>query len=82
MNEEEIIKEIFDIIGRYDGRGETDECIGEIKDYLEENNNIEDFKVDVDIDVYSSCGLDIYYIMIAWNDKAGLHLCGSKLTSY
>lgn len=78
MNIEEKICEIID---KYDGTGEIDECIDEIENYLSEKFESSNFIVKSDADVFDSCGLDIYYIMVAWSDKYGLHLCGDRLTS-
>ena len=44
---------------------------------FESNNSI----VKSDTDVFDSCGLDIYYIMVSWIDTDGLHLCGNRLTA-
>ena len=77
MNIEE---KIYKIIDKYDKRGEVDECVDEIESFLSKECNLKDFEV-VSDDVFDSCGLDIYYIMVAWNDSDGLHLCGNRLTS-
>lgn len=76
MNIEE---KIYEIIDKHDERGEVDECVDEIESFLSEECNLKDFEIVFD-DVCDSCGLDIYYIMVAWNDFDGLHLCGNRLT--
>ena len=77
MNIEE---KIYEIIEKHDEVGEVDECVDEIDTFMSKECNLSDFKVTSD-DVFDSCGLDIYYIMVAWNDAEGLHLCGDRLTS-
>lgn len=76
----DIKDKIYEIIEEYDGSGDVDECVDKIEEFLKENN-ITDYKIEDDTDVYDSCGLDIFYISVAWNDENGLHLCGSRLTS-
>ena len=76
-----IEEKIYEIIDKHDECGEVDECVDEIESFLSEKCNLTDFKVVSDTDVFDSCGLDIYYIMVAWNDSDGLHLCGDRLTS-
>ena len=76
-----IEEKIYEIIDKYDGYGEVDECVDEIESFLSEECNLTDFEVVSDTNVFDSCGLDIYYIMAAWNDSAGLHLCGNRLTA-
>lgn len=78
MNIEE---KIYKIIDKHDERGEVDECVDEIESFLSGKCNLSDFKITSDTDVFDSCGLGIYYIMVAWNDSDGLHLCGNRLTS-
>lgn len=78
--------EIYDIIEKYDGSGDIDECIGEIETLLEKyisEGVIKKFETFLDTDVFDSCGLDIYYISVAWIDNSDeLHICGSRLTSH
>ena len=63
-----------------------DDLVGEVKDMLEaEKNagNIKDYRYELDMDVYDSCGLDIYYLSIAWVDKDNnLEVAGSSYWSY
>ena len=77
---------IYDIIEKYDGNGNVGECVGEIKDTLNElvhNGEVQEFKVWSDTDVYDSCGLDIYYIAVTWIGKHGeLNICGASLENY
>ena len=77
---------IYDIIEKYNGNGSVDECVGEIKDTLNElvhNGEVQEFKVWSDTDVYDSCGLDIYYIAVTWIGKHGeLNICGASLKNY
>nr|DAO43714.1 MAG TPA: hypothetical protein [Caudoviricetes sp.] len=63
-----------------------DELIGEVKDMLEsekQNGNIKNYNYESDIDVFDSCGLDIYYLSICWVDNndelqiAGASYCNS-----
>lgn len=72
---------IYEIIDKYDGTGGVDECIDELENYLSSEFDSNNFVIKSDIDVFDSCGLSIYYIMVAWNDTDGLHLCGNRLTS-
>lgn len=76
----DIEEKIYEIIEKYDEVGEINECVDEIDTFMSKECNLSDFKVMSDDDVFDSCGLDIYYIMVAWNDAEGLHLCGSRLT--
>lgn len=77
----DIKKEMYNIIDKFDGKGDVDGCISEIEDFLK-GSGITDFNVEADMDVFESCGLDIYYICAAWNDEKGLNLFGSALFSY
>lgn len=76
-----IEEKIYEIIDKHDECGEVDECVDEIESFLSGECNLSDFKVISDTDVFDSCGLNIYYIMVAWNDLDGLHLCGDRLTA-
>ncbi len=77
-----IKEKIYEIIDKCDEYGEVDECVDEIKLFLSKKCNLTDFKVVSDTDVFDSCGLEVYYIMVAWNDSDGLHLCGHRLTAW
>lgn len=49
-----------------------DELIGEVTDILEDERkagNIKGYKHEIDMDVFDSCGLDIYYLSICWIDN-------------
>lgn len=63
-----------------------DDLVGEVKDMLEEQKslgNIKDYSHEIDMDVYDSSGLDIYYISIAWIDNDGkLNVTGASYWSY
>lgn len=78
MNIEE---KVYEIIDKYDGTGEVDGCIDELENYLSEKFEKNSFRIKSDTDVFDSCGLDIYYIMVAWTDEDGFHLCGNRLTA-
>ena len=60
--------------------------VGEVKKMLEEekiNGNISSYTYEQDLDVYDSCGLDIYYLSIAWVNKDGsLEVAGASYWSY
>ena len=79
------IKEKFLSIMENDIAGFND-LIGEVKDMLEEQKslgNIKDYSHELDMDVYDSCGLDIYYLSIAWVDNDGkLNVAGTSYWSY
>lgn len=75
-----IEERVYEIIDKYDETGEVDECIDELENYLSEKFESNNFIVKSDTDVFDSCGLDIYYIMVSWIDIDGLHLCGNRLT--
>ena len=77
MNIEE---KVYEIIDKYGENGTLDECIEELENYLSKTIKSNSFSVKSDTDVFASCGLDIYYIMAAWTEPDGLHLCGSRLT--
>jgi len=75
-------EEIYEIIEEFDGSGEIDECVEEIEKLFIDNSDISNYEVFTDTDVFDSCGLDIFYISVAWVDIDGeLHICGSRLTS-
>lgn len=63
-----------------------DDLVGDVKDMLEAEKkvgNIKDYRYELDMDVYDSCGLDIYYLSIAWMDKDGnLEVTGSSYWSH
>lgn len=63
-----------------------DELINEVEDMLKEEKdkgNISSYKYESDTDVYDSCGLDIYYLSIAWVNKDGsLEVAGASYWSY
>lgn len=79
------IKEKFFEIMENDVRS-FDDLIGDTKDMLEAEKsvgNIKDYRYEIDMDVYDSCGLDIYYLSIAWVDKDGnLEVTGASYWSY
>ena len=62
-----------------------DDLVGEVKDMLEEQKslgNIKDYSHEIDMDVYDSSGLDIYYISIAWiNNDGELNVAGASYWS-
>lgn len=62
-----------------------DDLIGEVKDMLEEQKslgNIKDYSHEIDMDVYDSSGLDIYYLSIVWIDNDGkLNVAGASYWS-
>lgn len=76
---EEIIDKFYEIIDSYDEYGNTNSVVCDIKALMEECQ-IKNFQISVDDDVFDSPGLDIYYVMLAWNDNDGLHIVGSPLT--
>ena len=75
---------IYEIIEKYDGSGEVDECVEVIEEFLSKcHDEVKTFKVWLDTDVFDSCGLDIFYIAVSWIDNYGyLKMCGATLTSY
>ena len=75
-----IEEKVYEIINKYDGTGEVDECIDELENYLSERFESNNIRVKLDTNVFDSCSLDIYYVLAAWIDKDGLHLCGNRLT--
>ena len=78
-----IKEKIWEIIDEYDGSGKIDECSEEIKDFMNSLEDVATYEIYTDTDVYDSCGLDIYYISIAWYTTSGnLNVCGSRLTSH
>lgn len=76
---EKITDKFYEIIDKYDEYGNTKGAVCDIKDFMDEFD-IKSYEINVDNDVYDNPGLDIYYIMLAWNDEDGLHLLGSTLT--
>ena len=60
--------------------------VGEVKKMLEEekiNGNISSYTYEQDMDVYDSCGLDIYYLSIAWvNVDGSLEVAGASYWSH
>jgi len=79
MNIEE---KIYEIIEKYDGTGEIDECVGEIEEMLDNNKDVLRYKTHSDTDVFDSCGLDIFYISVSYVDRNNdLQICGDRLTS-
>lgn len=76
---EKIIDKFYEIIDSYDEYGNTNSAVCDIKALMEECQ-IKSFQISVDNDVFDSPGLDIYYVMLAWNDNDGLHIVGSPLT--
>lgn len=76
---EKIIDKFYEIIDLYDGYGNTNSAVYDIKALMEECQ-IKNFQISVDNDVFDSPGLDIYYVMLAWHDNDGLHIIGSPLT--
>lgn len=80
MNIKEKFYEIFE-----DTISSFDDLIGEVKDMLEEQKslgNIKDYSHEIDMDVYDSSGLDIYYLSIAWIDNDGkLNVAGASYWS-
>ena len=82
MSNEEIKNKIWDIIGEYDGSGQLDECEDEIENFMKLQDNVKLFKILTDSDVFDSCGLDIFYVSVAWIDENNeLTICGDRLTS-
>lgn len=83
--EENIRGNILEILEKYDGTGQVDECTKEIEEYLQPLNDtgkILGFLVYQDDDVFDSCGLDLYYIAASWVDrKHNINICGSRITS-
>ena len=79
--EEKIIDKFYEIIEKYDEYGDTNATLCDIKAFMQECE-IKSFQISVDDDVFDSPGLDIYYVMLAWNDSEGLHMVGSPLTRY
>ena len=76
-----IEEKIYEIINKHDIKtGKVDECIDELENYLSDKFESNNFRIKSDTDVFDSCGLDIYYIMVSWIDTDGLHLCGNRLT--
>lgn len=79
---DEIRDNIYELIDKHDGCGAIDECEDDISEYLASTDNVFQYKVWKDTDVFDSCGLDIFYISAAWIDKNGeLQICGARLTS-
>lgn len=77
----DIEKKIYEIIEKHDEYGNIDECEAEIDEFLENNENVKQFMIMKDTDVFDSCGLDIYYISVAYTDIDGeINICGNRLT--
>ena len=78
-----IREKFYDIM---DKEGSFDELIYEVENMLEEeknNGNISSYKYESDTDVYDSCGLDIYYLSVAWVNKDGsLEVVGASYWSH
>ena len=82
MSNDEIKNKIWDLIAEYDETGQLDECAEEIDSFMKLQENIKSFKIDTDSDVFDSCGLDIFYVSVAWVDENDtLEICGDRLTS-
>lgn len=78
----DIRDEIYEIIAKYDGSGEIDECVGDIRDYMSNNAEVKEYNIYTDTDVFDSCGLDIFYVSVSWITNNGvLEICGDRLTS-
>ncbi len=78
----DIKDKIYDIIEKYDGSGQIDECVEEIEEMLDNNEDVYSYKIHSDTDVFDSCGLDIFYVSVAYIDMYNdLHICGDRLTS-
>ena len=51
--------------------------------FLKAAGNIAYYNCELDMDVYDSCGLDIYYVSVAWVDSEGkLEVAGASYWSY
>lgn len=75
-------EKIYEIIEEYDGSGDIDECVGDIREYLDKNTTVKAYDIHTDTDVFDSCGLDIFYISVGWIDEYGdVNVCGDRLTS-
>jgi len=79
----DIKEKIYEIIELYDGTGEIDECVEEIEEMLSQNKTeVLRWTIHSDTDVFDSCGLDIFYISVAYVDANNeLQICGDRLTS-
>ena len=77
MDIKEKFYEIFE-----DTTSSFDDLVGEVKYMLEEQKslgNIKDYSYEIDMDVYDSSGLDIYYLSIAWVDTENkVHVIGAS----
>lgn len=80
----DIKKKFYEIFE--DTTSSFDDLVGEVKNMLEGEKslgNIKDYSYELDMDVYDSSGLDIYYISIAWVDNDGkLNVAGTSYWSY
>jgi len=77
----DIEEKIYEIIEKYDETGDIDSCEEEIDELMENNENVKQFMILKDTDVFDSCGLDIYYISVAYTDVDGeINICGDRLT--
>ena len=77
-----IEEKIYEIINKHDIKtGKVDECIDELTDYFSNEIESNNFIIKLDTDIYDTCGLTMYYIMVSWNDSNGLHLCSGKIDS-
>ena len=78
-------EKIYDIISEYDESGGLDECTEEIEKYMDslvEIGEILTYDILSDSDVFDSCGLDIFYVAVAWVDtNSNVHIIGDRLTS-
>lgn len=77
----DIRDKIYDIIYGND-ESDIDIITADIKTFMSGLEDVTNYVVDVDNDVFDSPGLSIYYIMVAWNDSSGLHQCGCSYELY
>lgn len=65
-----VVDKFYEIMENEDW--DFDEIISRVTDMLEEekkNGSIKCYEHHSDIDVFDSCGLDIYYLAISWVDN-------------
>lgn len=77
-----INEKFYEIMEKYDGTGEFDECVEEIQKMLSENKDtVLHWGTRIDTDVFDSCGLSIGYISVAYIDlNNNLNIIGDRLT--
>jgi len=77
----DMVCEIIESYGVYEGYKNPNECIAQIETLLTKNN-IKQYIVTKDEEVYNDAGIDIYYVVATWLDNDNkLRLCGGPVYS-